>query len=438
MSTHADPQNPTAPPRHRRWPRRLALGTAITLAILFAGHLTWYLLASAELDRARAAASAAGLSQDAATVIPPPCADADNAALRYQHAIGLLTLGGEPYFPGRSAGRLDPRLQALLQQDQRHPPDRKEQAEPLVAQAAATLQVLDHEDFSRAWRLVAEGARLPRCRFDLEYGRGGAMPLPHLGLLRQLGYLGSLRARLLAASGRSQEAADQFADLLWMLRQHRQEAPLQADMLLSLHVEDRVLAHLRLALQAGQLAGADTGRCRLALADQQRAQLWPRILAGEVALIGTWAFRHVTDGFKPYYFAGMDSGLVADLTWSLYDSWCGAPARAADEADYLRLCTGLVTGGLQPGTIATTDRWPLTRMLTGMSGVVHRRLLVADRRAAAAALALLAQAALEPKARTGVAVEHCADGSWLITPSVGDDPRFPREALAPWRVPLLR
>lgn len=422
----------TTPPR-RRWPRRLALAAAITLVALLAGHLVWYMLASAELTRARAAAASAGLSQDPAVVIPPPCTDADNAALRYQQAYGLLTLGGMPYVSEQSAGELDPRLAALLE------PMTSEKAweSAIAADAAAALRLLDHEDFARAWRLVAEGARLPRCRFACRYEAGAAMRMPQVGLVRKIAQLGSLRARLLAVSGRGQEAADQFADLLWMLRQYRRDEPVLIGLLVSISAENLVLGHLRRALEDGQLAGADLVRSGLALDDAQRAAGWDRVLQGEVALFGTWAFRNIDSGAVPATTFEADPGPGAR---SFYGSWLAAPLRAGDEACYLRLFTDMKTGRLQPGQEAAISAWhPLTRMLTPAFSLVQHNLTMNVRLCAAAELALGAAAGGTPTKQPGIVVERDVDGGWLISPSVDFDPgNLGRKTLAPWRVPAPR
>lgn len=425
-----------ATPR-RRWPRRLALGVAITIFLLLAAHLIWYLVASADLTEARAAATAAGLSQDPAAVIPPPCADADNAALPYQQAYGLLTLGGRPYVPGQSDGGLDPRLEKLLERLHAD----KDRESVITTDAATTLQLLNHEDFARAWRLVAEGARLPRCRFDNRYEGGAAILLPQLNMLRRLAQLGGLRARLLAASGRPQEAADQLADLLWMLRQHRRDEPFLISLLTSLSAEGLVLADLRHSVEAGHLAGADLARCNLALDDAQRATAWRQVLQGEFTLLGMWAFRSISDGSASAdQLVGVNPGAGVTVLWRIYGSWCGAPLRAGDEARYIRLFTDLHTGRLPPGEVPVTSRWhPLTSMLFPTLGMIQRTLAVNARLVTTAQLALRATTGQTPAAQPGITVEHSADGSWLISPSIdADSGSSAKKLLVPWRVPARR
>lgn len=437
MNPETTPQPSASATPRRRWPRRLALGVAITMCLLLASHLIWYLVASAELTEARAAATAAGLSQDAATVIPPPCADADNAALPYQQAYGLLTLGGKPYVPERSGGELDPRLAKLLDRLQSD----KDRESVIATDAAATLQLLDHGDFARAWRLVAEGARLPRCRFDNRYEAGAAMTLPQLRMIRDIARLGGLRARLLAASGRPQEAADQLADLLWMLRQHRRDEPVLISLLVSLSAEGLVLADLRRAVEDRQLAGAGLARCSLALDDEQRATVWRQCLQGEFTLFGMWGFRSITDGsVSAQQLCSVNPGLGHAVLWRLYGSWCSAPLRAGDEALYIRLFTDLLTGRLPPGEIPAPSRWhPLTSLIFPAFGMAPRTLAMNTRLVATAQLALSAAAGQPPAAQPGIAVERGTDGSWLISPGVdADSGSTGKKLLVPWRVPADR
>jgi hypothetical protein len=440
MNTAPDAQASTPPaaiPRRRRWLRRLALGSAITVVVLLCAHLIWYAVASADLAQARAESAAAGLTEDPAKVVPPPCADADNAALRYQRAFGLLTLGGEPYVPRKSAGKLDPRLEPLLDINPSSTIDAQGHQEVVVtgrrvtilANASANdgteaLALLDHEDFRRVWTLVAEGARLPRCRFDHDYS-SGPMILTHLSLVRNLCKLGSLRARLLAAQGRATEAVDQFADLLWLVRQFREE-PTLLSTLIGHSAETQVLNNLRLALEATDVAAVDVQPIRLALEDRQHPTTWNRAIQGEF-MLGCWMFRNIHD--LPEIRFGKHW-----LFHPFYTSWLGAPLRTNDEAGYHRRMTrSYLRPWDQVDDLAVIPH--LESSLTPV-GAVYQVLDMGTERAAAAQLALFAAGGGTPVATSTLAVERGADGSWTIShlPKPGRSDRD-QKMLLPWRIP---
>lgn len=428
-----DPAMPSPAPAvrmpRRRWWRRLALGSAITLVVLLCIHLIWYVTARADLTQARAASAAAGLTEDPAQVIPPPCADADNAALCYQRAYGLLTLGGEPYVPGRSAGRLDPRIDALLGRMVG-----KGTESLIVSDGAAVLALLDHEDFRRAWQLVAEGARLPRCRFDNDWSAGPALRLPQLEMLNHFGRLGSLRARLLATQGRAQEAADQFADLLWMARQYCEE-PVFLTLLCSQGMESVVLDNLRQALEQPAFAAVDLQRMQSALSAGQRAAEWKRALQGEFALFGCKTF-HDPATFQIDQLLALSNG-ESPAFWWFYASWLGAPLRANDEAAYHRWFAAKYHAPQSPAPdLGANWRHSLTEWLVRGLNLLHDAQDLASERADAALLALHAASGGTPMTTATLDVERGKKGGWIISHKVKPGRKDSQQKkLQPWHIP---
>ncbi len=412
----------------RRWWRRLALGSAITLVLLLCIHLIWYVTARADLAQARAVSAAAGLTEDPAQVIPPPCADADNAALCYQRAYGLLTLGGEPYVPGRSAGRLDPRLDGLLVIAQKA-------TESLnVSDGAAALALLDHEDFRRAWKLVAEGARLPRCRFDNDWSAWPALSLPQLTLLYNFAKLGSLRARLLATQGRAQEAADQFADLLWMARQHCEE-PISLTLLINQGMESVVLDNLRQVLEQPAFAAVDLQRVQSALSARQRTAEWKRVLQGEFTLFGCKVF-HDPAAFQIDQLLGLSNG-DSPAFWWFYASWLGAPLRANDEAAYHRWFAAKYHAPQSSSPDLAANWWPaLTETLVRGLNLLHDAQDLASERTDAALLALHAASGGTPMSTATLDVERDEKGVWIISHKVKPGRKDNQQKkLQPWHIP---
>lgn len=433
------PESPTTTPvpvkPRRRWARPLALSAAILVVAALLCHLAWHTAATRDLSRARAEAAAVGLSQDLAGIVPPPCADTDNAALKYERAYVLLTLAHRPYARPDS-GLLDDRLAVCSDPIER---------ERLHADPAAGLALIDHPDFAPAWALLAEGARLPRCRFDLRYEDGPGMHMPELHLLRNLAQIGSLRAQILAAAGRTQEAVDQFADILAMLRQSREE-PLGLTQMTASSAQSHTLIDLRSCLAAGSLRNGDLSRliAVLDVSADERAERWHRLIHAELAVLSTWVYRHTgllgVDLIDELGLAESRLGLER-LYLRFYASWAGAPLRAADEATYLRHMIGALPSApdrLQP----SSGLAPLSALLTPDWASLRRTYTQSDLGIDAAHAALLVAAGRmeDASGHDGLTITQAEDGAWLITPERPADLRADHlngRLLEPWEVPVV-
>lgn len=338
---------------------------------LVAVHLVWGAMARADLRAAQSRAIAAGLPLEANAVIPPPCADEDNAALLYHKAFGLLTLGGKPYVPGKAGGSIDERLRELTLWV-----SAKAWIATDAASRAAALALLDGDEFGRVWHLIAEGAKRPRCRYDYDYSQGPGMLLPELSVIREVNRLGIVRARLLADAGRTQEAVDQLADLLWLRRQGMED-PILICQLAGTANEALVLGVLREFIAEERLVSVDVSRCRKALQGPERSAVYQRGIAGETVLLGGWVFRNL-EGSKAgeAVTALSESASAGGAIWWLYGTWLGAPLRAGDEAAYLSAMTAAyqrVEGDTVQGADSSSWLHPVTRMLTPAYGMVFTK-----------------------------------------------------------------
>lgn len=418
----ADPVPPRiAPPRHHRWLRRLALGLAVLTVVLLVSHLVWSLAASAQLRDARATAKSVGLTINA--TLPPPCADEANAALRYLRAYTRFSL----HTFGSSSVELDPRLEDLLSRGS----TRQERAELARTEGASALALLDHDDFIRAWVLLAEGARLKECRFPATVYAADAMA--RYWLARHLVLLGALRAQLLTAAGRPQEAADLIADLLLMLG-HLDDDTWFLGPAWGSDLSRTVMLCLRDGLADGSLAKADLVRCTRILADRvtdpNRLQ---KLLRDDYAQRWEPLFRSFT--------TAQSLGFKWDLTGAL---WSLKPYRDTDEAAVVLFLANCLQN---PALLNAEEDHPdvprrglIAPNLPAKYRYCVEQWAIDDQLKATALLALRVAAGETPVAPSGITMEHGNDGAWTISPWVDQEAITSTSAkvLVPWRVPPRR
>jgi|GEM_PF-629456 len=228
--------------------------------------------------------------QSVAEVIPPPVPEAENAAPLYRAAVTALeaekvwssTLA---LLAGSVDFRADPKATVdwlkLPQANNRNPTQEEVRAE--------FARRLDGPAVAEALRLVARASALPKCRFDVDYAKGGEAPLPHHAELRALSrFLGTVAA---TATQRG-AAPTAWACTLWQLR--LAEALRDEPFLISPLVRGALLemAALRIETVAdGVAVGGDAIPCIDRLLDSMDdPQPWCRGVDGMRLVFGDWFF----------------------------------------------------------------------------------------------------------------------------------------------------
>lgn len=176
---------------------KVLTGTAIVLVTLGVIYAIWVALSASKLHQAYTALEKAGRPTRAEHVIPPQVSETENAALLYESAVLLLKAQRAP--EGNLLEYLDRLLAKFL-----HKAD-----EPLGAGQLAELRdLLDQDIITRALFAIQLGAERPACRFDLDYGAGTNMLLPHLRNWRTLSEIVGTKTQFEAEAGRSQYSWD--------------------------------------------------------------------------------------------------------------------------------------------------------------------------------------------------------------------------------------
>ncbi|MBI4618362.1 MAG: hypothetical protein HY720_32490 [Planctomycetes bacterium] len=214
-------------------PRRLLrFGCMIALCfalIPIAVNLMVSFLAREEFRRELELARKAGMPRSLSGIAPPTIPDEENAAKIYAIAFPQVVA---------PVGTEDLALEAFytMKVD--------------LEKERAGLEVLRGyvEKNRSALDRLHEGARLPGCRFDLQYADGFSMAMPHLSSIRGAAKLMRLEARLLLADGKNAEALRAIRDL-YVLSDATREEPVLISLLVRVSMHGMAADALRRTLQ---------------------------------------------------------------------------------------------------------------------------------------------------------------------------------------------
>ena len=318
------------------------------VALLVVIHALWNVAASRKLAAAKALVVAAGLPTAPEQVIPPPAADADNAAPLLKRAFLLL----QPGWPNSQTNAV------TLPTDGDYVAMTDDQKADWRARLAAPpcAEMLD---------LVAAAAARPRCDFQLKYRDGVALLLPHVSPLRNLSRLTLLRARLAAEAG---QPAAALADIHAVLRLARlsEEEPILISQLVR-------LAMIRSALDALQsMAGTNAPAAwpadevaaiaaELRRVEADRIASWEKALDGERVLFGALTMEQLITGEMPVSTLCMVEAGSVPGAWKMGGvSYVMRPWLKQSYASYLDHITALRQIGRSPWNEARAREEELT------------------------------------------------------------------------------
>jgi hypothetical protein len=308
---------------------KILKGIGIAVVVLGVLYAIGVAVSAAKLRRAYAELEKAGRPMNAANVIPPTVAEAENAALLYESATLLLkaeAAGGEVSQPADQdnlIGHLGSLSGTFL-------------TESLDADKRAELErLLEQDAVHSALSIVEQGTHRRSCRFEHDYRAGFNMLMPHLSGLRDLIRILGAKACLEAQAGRPDAAWDLAATQLRFADALRNEPVLISQLVR--------FASIRLSCQAIQKIceaappNAEQYRSIESLLSDYEDRT-PLVLAldGERLLCGEWVFNLLRTGPTKDLAAsaGAESGF-GEVLLGLYGAF--KPLSLADHAAYLRI-----------------------------------------------------------------------------------------------------
>lgn len=307
----------------RRWLRRSLLAMVVLATLLIATHIVLGIAAGRELAAARAAVVAAGLPTRLEDVVPPPVAPERNAAIPLMRAIGLVATELRSTEPGPLSDDL---------------------SLPWAKLAGDAVKLATVRDFcsrptiATAWESLTDAAKRDACRFDLDYGKGVGMTLPHLEHFREFFRVlaKSVELDVLAADRdplRAATAIRRLGDGLRTIDRYRRGEPLLISYMIAVSIDTFLLDVVRNASVADRLAGFEALAPDLAAADDRNMLL--RLVDAERVICVEPVFRQFDKGSSyPIDAFGTLSGMTMR---GLYFSSLGTPWRRHDEAYCIRV-----------------------------------------------------------------------------------------------------
>jgi hypothetical protein len=230
----------------RRWPAGRLTAVLVVVVILHA--ITFSSLDTAvkqQLTSLRSEAGALALS-----VAPPRVADAENAALVYQHFFDAVDTNDWPM-----------ELWESVTEDIDSPrrPDANETA--FDYSSAELGEFL--EQVAGELAVIRQAAKLPECRFERDYGRPSyEMLIPEQAHMRRAARLLAIDARHKAATGDSAGAVEDINAIFAMAR-HVSSEPLLITTLVSMAIHGRGINTLEELMTAGAVTAKDLENLQL-------------------------------------------------------------------------------------------------------------------------------------------------------------------------------
>ena len=244
-------------------------------------------------------------------VIPKEGPGSENAAPLYQAAV--LTLQGE------TSGETD-LFEHLADLGQKIIYDT-----PSAEEAATFRSLVDQQAVQECLGLVGRAATRDRCRYPLDYSRGVAILLPHVGDLRNLSRIICAVARIEADAGNA-EGAWKHALTTLRLADALRDEPLLISQLVRTAQLGMAIDTVQYICRISAPSGPKIEELRDAL--QRCDDIGPLVSAmdGERLLFGDWFFRRASSGMTDE-----DAESLGIPPWLF---WLG-PAVRADHAEYL-------------------------------------------------------------------------------------------------------
>jgi hypothetical protein len=252
--------------------KRLALAVVV-LACAYGAAMLW---GSLRLRAAYRDLEAAGRPMLASELIPKKVSDPENAALLYQAAA--LCLKAQP--AGEEGQNALLEIRTLTSE---------EPVSNAVERATQLDQLLATDAVRRAVELVAEGAKRPHCRYELDYARGAEMVVPHFS------DLWGLTAAVCGYAWRQAEIGD--SDGAWkttlaavLLADALRHEPLIDSQLVRMKQAGIVCGHIQRMADAVTPDAKDAAAISEALTAFEAREPFVRGLDGERIFSGEWVY----------------------------------------------------------------------------------------------------------------------------------------------------
>ena len=183
-----------------KWTGIVIVGLLILSIII---HTVLNIVWGRELRAKLAELKAKGEPITIAEIRPAPVPDKENAAVLYNKVFMLMTSGegGKPYIPNKEGGEENKTIGII--EDVKFYSDISKWTEK---QRQEVPKLVNSPDMQYIYALLEQASKRPECNFNLRYGDGAAMLLPHLAKMRSLARLLCVKALIEADAGKTDKS----------------------------------------------------------------------------------------------------------------------------------------------------------------------------------------------------------------------------------------
>ena len=299
----------------------------IIFGVLIVIYLAFDITFSIQLHNKIAELKRQGKPTTIAEIIPPPVPDEENAAILYNRAFELVTSENEDAAINKTK-KIIHELKSL-----------SDISEWTNEQKREISKLINSYELQKIYSLLEEGSQKPKCRFDLEYEKGGAnITMPHLNSMRDAVRFLCLRALVEVEEGNLEEA---FNVLLVGLKisNHLKDEPTLVSQLVRVACDNIIIECIESI--AGS-KGIPIEKVKLIINElSYHTYIEPFIKAmdGERVHFGIWTFERVLRGeFSVWRSCGCWD---VPLDVAIYESSLNKPALKRDFIWYLTLFSNM-------------------------------------------------------------------------------------------------
>lgn len=309
-----------------RYPAKML--TCVLISVIFLFLVTYTIanfITGRELKGAIISAKKAGLPLTIKEIIPPPVPDNENAAILYEECFLIYEKLKKKY--------------SKEWEDMHF--ERKFDIKGLsLDQKKRLTGIFNDPDFVGMYDLLKKAGNMPSCRFNLKYEKGFLMELPHLGKLRVIIKMLTVKILLLMEENKYNEALG-FAMVSFNIGEALKDEPIYISQIYRLSYNYIVMEGLRDAISNMPPDAVPADACRRLITviglkkdnaglrkglegdTAFNVDIFGKIIHGEVRLNEIFAAD----------FPGGD--LLAKIFWRFYTSYLGKPLMKKDSAFYL-------------------------------------------------------------------------------------------------------
>ena len=267
----------------------IILGGLIGLIIVI--HTILNITFSIQLHNKIAELKRQGKPTTIAEVIPPPVPDEENAAILYNKAF---IYGGDRI----GKGKLNEIVRAVIEEkimSKRSGNIFSDISIWTYEQREKIPKLVNSKEAQYIYELLEEASKKPKCRFDIEYEKGGKMILPHLNSMRSAVRFLCLKALLEAEEDNMEKAFDILLIGL-KVSNHLKDEPILISQLVRIACDNIIIECVESIADSKSITHGQATLMMNELSNHKDVKPFLKCMDGERILLGDWGFGRLIRG----------------------------------------------------------------------------------------------------------------------------------------------